>query len=80
MPALGCPHMDSLHISEAARQLGVTPHHLRMLEWEGRIPPARRDYNGRVYSEFDIALLRSMGVGSRPRRLKSAQEVLEASR
>jgi DNA-binding transcriptional MerR regulator len=72
--------MDSLHISEAARQLGVTPHHLRMLEWEGRIPPARRDYNGRVYSEFDIALLRSMGVGSRPRRLKSAQEVLEASR
>jgi DNA-binding transcriptional MerR regulator len=66
------------HIGEAARHLGVTPHHLRVLEWRGRIPPARRDYNGRVYSEFDIALLRSMGVGSHPRRLKSAEEVLEA--
>jgi len=64
------------HISEAAGQLGVTPHHLRVLEWQGRIPPARRDLNGRIYSEFDIALLRSIGVGSRPRHLKSAEEVL----
>jgi DNA-binding transcriptional MerR regulator len=40
-----------LHIGEAARQLGVTPHHLRVLEWRGPIPPARRDYNGRVYSD-----------------------------
>jgi hypothetical protein len=69
-----------VHISEAARRLGVTPHHLRILEWEGRIPPARRDYDGRIYSEFDIALLRSMGVGSRPHRLRSADEVLEAMR
>jgi hypothetical protein len=69
--------MDSVvRISEAAKQLGVTPHYLRLLEWRGRIPPARRDLNGRVYSPFDIALLRSMGVGSRPRRLKSAEEVL----
>jgi hypothetical protein len=51
-----------------------------MLEWEGRIPPVRRDYNGRIYSEFDIAVLRGMGVGSRPRRLKRAEEVLEAAR
>lgn len=69
----------AVHITEAARQLGVTPHHLRMLEWKGRIPPARRDLNGRVYSEFDIALLRSMGVGSRPKRLKKAEEVLGAA-
>lgn len=47
-----------------------------MLEWQGRIPLARRDYNGRIYSEFDIALLKSMGVGSRPRKLKRAEEVL----
>jgi DNA-binding transcriptional MerR regulator len=59
--------------------LGVTPHHLRILEWHGRIPPARRDYNGRVYSELDIALLRAMGVGSR-RRLKRADEVLAGAR
>jgi DNA-binding transcriptional MerR regulator len=71
---------DDVRISEAARSLSVSPQHLRMLEWEGRIPPVRRDYNGRIYSEFDIAVLRSMGVGSRPRRLKRAEEVLEAAR
>jgi predicted site-specific integrase-resolvase len=72
--------MDSttLHISEAARQLGVTPKHLRLLEREGRIPPARRDFNGRIYTEFDIAHLRSMGVGSRPSKLKRAEEVVGA--
>ena len=68
--------MDGVHISEAARQLGVTPHHLRMLEWEGRIPQARRDFNGRIYTEFDIALLRSIGVGQRPRKLRRAEEVV----
>lgn len=69
--------MDSIvHISEAAKRLGVTPHHLRVLEWEGRIPPARRDYNGRIYTEFDLALLKALGVGSRPRRLKTAEEVV----
>ena len=66
-----------MHIGEAAGRLGITLHHLRVLEWQGRIPPARRDYNGRTYTEFDIALLKSMGVGSRPRRLKSANEVVE---
>jgi DNA-binding transcriptional MerR regulator len=53
---------------------------LRMLERKGKVLPARRDLNGRVYSEFDIALLRSMGVGSRPRRLKLAEEVLKVTR
>jgi DNA-binding transcriptional MerR regulator len=71
--------MDGVvHITEAARRLGVTPHHLRMLETDGKIPPARRDLNGRIYSEDDLAVLRSIGVGSRPRRLLSAEEVLEA--
>jgi DNA-binding transcriptional MerR regulator len=67
----------SFHIGEAARRLGVTPKHLRTLERAGRIPQARRDFNGRVYNELDIALLRSLGVGSRPRRLKGAEEVIE---
>lgn len=71
---------EAVHISEAARRLGVTPHHLRVLEWQGRIPPARRDFNGRIYSEFDIALLQAMGVGARPRRLKPATEILESTR
>lgn len=68
--------VDDVHISEAARRLGVTAHHLRMLEWQGRIPPARRDLNGRVYSPFDIALLRNMGVGSKPRRLRRPEDLL----
>lgn len=73
--------MESVfHIGEAARRIGCTPKHLRELEREGRIPPARRDLNGRVYSDFDIALLRALGVGSRPRRLKSAEEILETAR
>jgi len=68
--------MDGVHISEAAKRLSVTPHHLCMLEWQGRIPPARRDFNGRVFSDADIALLKALGVGSRPRRLKAPEEVL----
>jgi DNA-binding transcriptional MerR regulator len=69
-----------VHIGEAARRLGVTPDHLRNLERAGRVPRPQRDYNGRIYSEFDIALLRSMGVGQWPRKLKRADEVLEVSR
>lgn len=70
------PTTTVMHISEAAAQLGVTPQHLRALEWDGKIPPARRDLNGRIYSPADILLLKAMGVGSRPRHLLSAEEVL----
>lgn len=69
-----------MHIGEAARRLGVTPNYLRILEWQERIPPAQRDFNGRIYSEFDIALLKSLGVGSRPHKLKRAEDVLESVR
>ena len=69
--------MDAVvRISEAAEQLKVTPYYLRILEREGRIPPPRRDYNGRIYTSLDLAMLRAMGVGSRPRRLKKPEEVL----
>lgn len=67
-------------ISQAAGQLGVTAQHLRILEWQGRIPPARRDSDGRLYTSFDIALLKSMGIGSRPRKLRRAEEVLSVGR
>jgi DNA-binding transcriptional MerR regulator len=69
--------MSEMRISEAAKRLSVSPQYLRSLEWEGHIPPVRRDFNGRIYTLFDIALLKSMGVGTRPRRLKSAEEMLE---
>jgi DNA-binding transcriptional MerR regulator len=67
-----------IHISAAAQKLGVSPGYLRLLEKQGRIPPARRDLNGRVYSAFDLALLRALGVGSRPPRLRPAEEVVGA--
>ena len=69
-----------IHISEAAEWLGVTPHHVRTLEKQGRIPPARRDHNGRVYSQLDLAFLQMLGVGRRPRRLLRIEDLLEASR
>jgi DNA-binding transcriptional MerR regulator len=67
---------DVIHIGQAAELLGVTPEHLRTLERTGRIPPARRDLNGRIYSDFDIALLRALGVGVRPRRLKRPEDLV----
>ena len=67
---------DVIHIGQAAELLGVTPEHLRTLERTGRIPPARRDLNGRIYSEFDIALLRALGVGVRPRCLKRPEDIV----
>lgn len=73
--------MDGVvHITEAADKLNVTPHYLRMLEAASKIPPARRDLNGRVYTQADILLLKAMGVGSRPRYLLSAEQALEPSR
>ena len=66
---------DGVHISEAARRLGVSAGHLRVLERDRRIPAPKRDLRGRVYSEAEIALLRSMGVGSRPAKLKRGEEV-----
>lgn len=68
--------MDVMHIGRAAQLLGVTPEHLRALERTGRIPLARRDANGRIYTDFDVAVLRSIGIGTRPQRLRSTTEVL----
>jgi len=55
----------------------VTPEHLRALERAGRISPVSRDFTGRVYTSSDLALLESLGVGRRPRRLKRLEDVVE---
>lgn len=65
---------EDIHIGAASRELGVTPEYLRLLERRGRIPLARRDRNGRVYSEADMRNLKSVGIGSRPRRLRTVSE------
>jgi DNA-binding transcriptional MerR regulator len=67
-----------MRISDASRRLGVSCQYLRLLEWQGIVPSVSRDYNGRLYSEQDIAVLRAMGVGSRPQRLKPPEDVLGA--
>jgi DNA-binding transcriptional MerR regulator len=66
---------ETVHIGEAARRLGVSPKHLHALEGVGHILPERRDFNGRIYNtEFDIAVLRSMDIGSRPREVRRPLE------
>ncbi len=67
---------SEVHIGEAARRLGVSVTYLRRLEREEKIPAARRDLNGRVYAEHEIALLRAMSVGQRPARYRRPEEVL----
>jgi hypothetical protein len=69
------------HISETAKVLGVSAGYLRLLEVHGKIPPARRDrFGDRIYTDFDLALLRALGVGARPPRLKRPDEVLAEKR
>jgi len=71
----------NIRVSRAAAQLGVSPGYLRRLERQHRIPPARRDaFGDRVYSELDLMLLRALGIGARPPRLRRAEDVLEAQR
>ena len=65
-----------LNIKHVARLLNVTPHYVRMLGWEGRILEVGYDRTGRVYTTADIQLLRATGIGSKPRRLKTSDEVL----
>jgi len=67
---------QAFHISETAQRLGVTPTYLSALEAQGHIPTARRDSNGRIYTEFDIALLKSIGIGFPTPRLKQPEEVV----
>lgn len=72
--------VSKVRISEVAKRLGVHPHYLRLLERQARIPEVGYDRAGRFYTEADIELLKGMGIGSRPRRLKSAEEALGGTR
>ncbi len=66
-------------IGSAAAEPGCSRRRLQLAGRPGAIPPARRDCNGRLCSEFDIVLLKDIGIGcSRPRKFKRAEEVLGA--
>ncbi|MBA2691483.1 MAG: MerR family DNA-binding transcriptional regulator [Rubrobacter sp.] len=66
----------STQIGEAAKALDVTPRYIRKLEAQGLIPRAKRDARGfRVYARSDLDLLKKLGVGSRPRRLRRIEEL-----
>lgn len=59
--------MKLMQVHEAAQELGVSEAFLRRAEGRGRIPRARRDINGwRVYSEEDIAALRTLLLPTMP--------------
>jgi DNA-binding transcriptional MerR regulator len=65
-----------VQIGEAAEALGVTTRYLRKLEAQGATPRVGRDARGfRIYAEADLELLRSIGVGTRPRKLRSPKHV-----
>ena len=59
--------MRLFRVNEAARELGCSEAWLRRAEQQGRIPKARRDFNGwRVYSEGDIEALRQILIPTVP--------------
>jgi DNA-binding transcriptional MerR regulator len=59
-----------LRIGEAAEELNVTTHWLRLGEATGSLPPARRSVGGhRLYTKQDVERLRSLGVGELKRQL-----------
>jgi DNA-binding transcriptional MerR regulator len=57
-------------VSETALLLGISKSYLSTLEREHAMYARRNQRGKRVYSAKDIAILRAMGVGSRPRRLR----------
>ena len=59
-----------MRIGAVSRELGVSSEWLRDLERSGRLPAARRDFNGhRRYSRADIQQIRGLVFGKRhPRR------------
>jgi hypothetical protein len=64
------------HVGEAADALGVTARYLRKLEAQGAIPRAKRDARGfRIYAEADLEVLRAIGVGTRPTRLRYPKDM-----
>jgi DNA-binding transcriptional MerR regulator len=70
--------VQQVHVGAAAEAVGVTARYLKLLEASGVIPPAKRDERGfRVYSSEDLERLSEIGVGSRPRKLKRSEEVLD---
>jgi DNA-binding transcriptional MerR regulator len=65
----------SVRIGEAADALGVTSRYLRKLEAQASTPRVERDARGyRIYAEADLEVLRCIGVGTRPRKLRSPED------
>ena len=65
-------------ISEVAREVEVSEGWLREGDKRGSLPAARPDeHNHRVYTASDVTLLKAMGCGQRPRRLKSSKEAAQ---
>jgi DNA-binding transcriptional MerR regulator len=66
---------QTLTISEAAEELGISQSWLRFGERLGALPLARRTQSGRRYYTLeDIDRLRRLGVGERKRRLEGGGE------
>jgi DNA-binding transcriptional MerR regulator len=66
-------------VSEAALELGVSESYLRTLGNTGQLGVLRRNSEGQpIYSATDIKVMKKMGIGRRPRRLRFHSEAVRA--
>ncbi len=72
------PHRFS--VKDTALLLGISRSYLGTLEHEHSMTARRTERGKPFYTASDIAILRKMGVGKRPRRLRPAGEVMHQSR
>jgi hypothetical protein len=70
----------TFNVAQAALELGVSESYLRTLGNSGQLGVLRRRHFGgqTVYSAMDIRVMKKMGIGRRPRRLRSHSEAVRA--
>ncbi len=68
----------TFNVAQAAQELGVSESYLRTLGNTGQLGVLRRRHSGGqpIYSAMDIRVMKKMGVGRRPRRLRSHSEAV----
>ncbi len=68
----------TFNVAQAALELGVSESYLRTLGNTGQLGVLRRRHHGGqpIYSAMDIRVMKKMGIGRRPRRLRSHSEAV----
>ena len=69
---------EVLQSGEAGRRTNLVPEHRWTLKREVPIHPVRRYFKDHIYSELNLALLRTIRKAQRPRRLMDRVAPTEA--